>query len=294
MTDGTDRWHRWLLDARFGGDAAHGEKVLTETLYPIRDAVLDKAHLVAGETLLDVGCGDGLISFGALDRLGPAGRVIFTDISQDLLDHCRKAAGAEDVLGQCTFLRGPANDLSVVGDASVDVVTTRSVLIYVKEKAQAMHEFYRVLRPGGRISVSEPINVLMSGVDADRFYGYDITPVKALAAKVEALYESVQPRDTDPMMDFDDRDLVRFAQDAGFPEIGLELHVSVKTQTEAIPWERFTRTSANPLVPSFGDAIAKTLRLDEAAEFTAHLKPLVESGARLERMAIVHLTATKS
>ena len=294
MTEGTDRCYTWLLNRRFGGDAAHGHSVLTEILYPVRDAVLDNARLVPGETLLDVGCGDGLVSFGALDRLGPSGRVIFADVSQDLLDHCRRAANAEGVLSQCTFLLAPADDLAPVGDATVDIVTTRSVLIYLKDKAQAMREFYRVLRPRGRISLSEPINVLMAGRDPDRFYGYDITSVTALAAKVDALYESIQPRDTDPMMDFDDRDLVRIAHDAGFPDIGLDLHVCIKTQTEPVPWERFAHTSANPLVPTFGDAIAQALSPDEAAEFIAYLKPLVESGAGLERMAIARLTATKS
>jgi arsenite methyltransferase len=42
--------------------------------------------------VLDVGCGDGLIAFGALDRVGEEGQVIFSDISQDLLDHCRSLA----------------------------------------------------------------------------------------------------------------------------------------------------------------------------------------------------------
>jgi SAM-dependent methyltransferase len=55
----------------------------------------------------------------------------------------------------------------------VDVVTTRSVLSYVKDKETALREFYRVLRPGGRIGVFEPINVLMH--DPDRLFGYDIT-----------------------------------------------------------------------------------------------------------------------
>ena len=87
MTDGLDRWHRWLLDGRYGGDAAYRERTLIETLYPVRDKVLDKARLQPGETLLDVGAGDGLIAFGALQRLGPAGRVIFAEISRDLLDH---------------------------------------------------------------------------------------------------------------------------------------------------------------------------------------------------------------
>ena len=124
MTDGPDRWHRWLLDVRFGGNARYREKDLAEFLYPVRDTVLDKAHLAAGETLLDVGTGDGLIAFGALDRLGPSGHVIFSDISQDLLDHCRAVASAEGLLGQCQFLLAPADDLAAVTGASVDVVTT--------------------------------------------------------------------------------------------------------------------------------------------------------------------------
>jgi hypothetical protein len=48
MTEGPDRWHRWLLDVRFGGDAARREKDLTEFLYPVRDTVLDRARLAAG------------------------------------------------------------------------------------------------------------------------------------------------------------------------------------------------------------------------------------------------------
>ncbi len=267
--------------------------MLTESLYPVRNSVLDQARLAPGETLLDVGTGDGLIAFGALDRLGPSGRVIFSDVSQDLLDHCREAASAERLLDRCSFLLAPADQLTAVTDGSVDVVTTRSVLIYVKDKAQAMREFYRVLKPGGRLSLSEPINVLMSGCDPDMFYGYDITPVRAQAAKVEALYESIQPTGIDPMIDFDDRDLVRCAQDAGFPEIGLELWITVKTRREPVPWERFMRTSGNPLVPTFGDAMAQALSPEEATEFTRHLRPLVESGAGLERMAIAHLTAAK-
>ena len=173
--------------------------------------------------------------------------MIFSDISQDLLDHCRAVASAEGLLGQCQFLLAPADDLAAVTGASVDVVTTRSVLIYVKDKAQAMREFYRVLKPGGRVSLFEPINVLMSLADPDLFAGYDVTAVRTLAAKVRAIYESIQPPGVDPMIDFDDRDLVRHAQDAGFPQIDLELRVSVKARKEPVPWERCIRSSGNPL-----------------------------------------------
>jgi ubiquinone/menaquinone biosynthesis C-methylase UbiE len=293
MTDSPDRWHRWLLNVRFGGDAETRERVLTQRLYPVRDKVLDKAQLQPGDTLLDVGAGDGLIAFGALERLGPPGRVIFSDISQDLLDHCRKVAEAEGLLDRCSFVLAPADHLNGVPTASVDIVTTRSVLIYVADKAAALREFCRVLRPGGRISAAEPINRLMGWDDRSRFYGYDIRPVMALGEKVDAVYESIQPHGKDPMGDFDERDLVRQAEDAGFPVIDLELRVTVKNAKQPMPWERFLQMSGNPLIPSFGEAMDRALSPAEIAEFTAHLKPLVESGAGQERLVMAYLTAMK-
>ena len=146
MAKAPDRWHRWLLDVRFGGDPAARERLLTELLYPVRDTLLDKARLQPGDTVLDVGTGDGLIAFGAVERLGPSGHVVFSDISQDLLDHCRAAAAAEGLLDRCRFVVASADSLDGIADASVDVVTTRSVLIYVKDKAAALRAFYRVLR----------------------------------------------------------------------------------------------------------------------------------------------------
>ena len=293
METDPDRWHRWLLDVRFGGDAGAREQALTERLYPIRDKVLDNAGLWPGDKLLDVGVGDGLIAFGALERLGPSGSVVFSDISRDLLEHCRQAAAAEGALNRCSFVLAPADDLSGVPAASVDVVTTRSVLIYVKDKAAALQEFYRVLKPAGRISLAEPINVLMAVDDPARFSGYDVRPVMSLATRVQSLYDAIQPPGEDPMIDFDERDLVRFAEQAGFPEIELELRITVKGALPPMPWDRFLRTAGNPLVPPIGEALKRTLDAAEISDFTAHLKPLVESGTGQERMAFAYVTARK-
>jgi arsenite methyltransferase len=66
------------------------------------------------------------------------------------------------------------------------------------------------------------------------------------------------------MTDFDERDLVRYALKAGFAEVSLELQVSVKARKEPFPWERFLRTSGNPLVPAFGEALDRALSPHEA------------------------------
>ena len=58
-------WSQWLLNRRFGGDPQRMQKIL-DFLYPVRDKVLSHIDLGNNEILLDVGCGDGLIAFGAL------------------------------------------------------------------------------------------------------------------------------------------------------------------------------------------------------------------------------------
>jgi ubiquinone/menaquinone biosynthesis C-methylase UbiE len=266
--------------------------MLADTLYPWRDEILDRARLAPGDTLLDVGCGDGLVAFGALDRLGPSGHVIFSDISPDLLDHCRTAAAAEGVLDRCTFVQSPADSLAGIADGSADVVTTRSVLIYVKDKAAALREFCRVLRPGGRVSLFEPVNRLMRDQDG-RFSGYDVRQVAAIAAKVRAVYEAIQPPDSDPMLDFDDRDLVRLAEHAGFPEVSLDLRWRIRATVRPVSWEVFLRASGNPLIPPLGDVLDQALTAAERAAFTAAVRPQVEAGRGQDRLVVAFLTAVK-
>ena len=292
MTGNADRWARWLLGTRHGGDAALKERMLADTLYPWRDEILDRARLAPGDTLLDVGCGDGLVAFGALDRLGPAGHVIFSDVSPDLLDRCRAAAAAEGLLGQCSFVQASADSLAGIADGSADVVTTRSVLIYVKDKPAALREFCRVLRPGGRVSLFEPVNRLMRDQHG-RFSGYDARPVEAIAAKVRAVYEAIQPPDSDPMLDFDERDLVRHAEDAGFPEISLDLRWQIRATVRPVSWDTFLRAPGNPLIPPLGDALDQALTAPERAAFTDALRPQVESGRGQERAVVAFLTAVK-
>ena len=255
--------------------------------------VLHNARLAEGETVLDVGCGDGMIGFGALEKIA-SGTVILSDISQDLLEYVQSLARDIGLLDRCQFVRAPAEDLSALDDASVDVVALRSVLIYVSAKQQAFREFYRVLRPGGRLSLFEPINRF--GIAASDqphvFAGYDVTPVIDIAQKIKAVYRQLQPVDSDPMLNFDERDLIAYAEQAGFGEIHLELQVDI-VPPEEDDWHAFIRTAGNPNIPTIEEAMRQVLTLDEMERFTVCLRPLVEAQQGIHRRAVAYLWAVK-
>lgn len=289
-TSQQDIWSQWLLKRRFGGDRDRMQ-IMIEYLYPIRDKVLSQFHLKAGETLLDVGCGDGLIAFGALEKFDGC-RVIFSDISEDLLVHSESLAQEMNVRERCRFVRASAEDLSMLPDDSVDALTTRSVLIFVSAKQQAFREFHRVLKDGGELSIFEPINRFAFPEPPNRFGGYDVTPVANLAQRLEALYLRLQPPDTDPMTDFDERDLLAQAETAGFSEVHLELQAWAEPQREG-DWSAFLNTAGNPKIPTLAEAMQEVLTPAETERFTAHLRPLVEARQGVHRMAVAYLWGVK-
>ncbi|MEH1017859.1 class I SAM-dependent methyltransferase [Micromonospora sp. CPCC 206060] len=288
----TDRWAQWLLTRRDGDSAALRARY-TPDLAWLRDGVLDRADLAPEDVLLDVGCGTGLIGFGALDRLGPDGRVIFSDVSQDLLDHCRRTADGDE---RCSFLPAAAEDLAGVADASVDVVTTRSALMYSDRKATAFAEFFRVLRPGGRLSIFEPINRFTLQHRPDDLFGLSGgSPVDDLLARVRDVYRGATEAAERPMVDFDERDLLAWAVAVGFETVELDYRAQIEVPAEPIgDWEVLKRVAPNPLVPTYGEAIAAALADEERERLDAYMTTLAAAGTSTRRtMAVAFLRALR-
>lgn len=284
----SDCWADWIRTRRTGGDPEQEARMLEE-LAVVRDRVLDNARLSGGEALLDVGCGNGLIGFGALD-LG-AGEVVFADVSTPLLDDCRELAGKAGVLDRCRFLEARAEDLGELADASVDVVTTRSVLIYVKDKERAFAEFHRVLRAGGRLSIFEPINRFGMEERAGT-WGYTLDgEAAALMAKLTSLEGAYQGPD-DPMLDFDERDLLALVEAAGFFPIQLDYVAEVRP-LKPRRWETALHSSGNPKIPTLAEAMERALTAEERERLVAQLRPAVEEGRGVWRMGSAYLSAKR-
>jgi SAM-dependent methyltransferase len=283
----TDIWADWLRTRRTGGDPEYERRMLEE-LATVRDKVLGNAGLASGESVLDVGCGNGLIAFGALER---GANVVFADISRALLDDCRQLAADAGIADRCRFVEATATELDEIEDESIDVVTTRSVLIYVKDKERAFAEFHRVLRPGGRISLFEPVNRFGMAERRETFGGYDLGGVRDLMEKLTEVYARRQPPE-DPMLDFDERDLIALAESAGFFPIHLEYRADIEPP-EARNWDSFVHSSGNPKIPTLAEAMDEALTADERDRLVGALRPAVEEGRGAWRMGCAYLWAVK-
>lgn len=115
------------------------------------------ASLQPGEVVLDLGSGAGFDCFVAGRKVGPTGRVIGVDMTADMLSKARqnlKTYTAQTGLSNVEFRLGEIEHLPIA-DASVDVILSNCVLNLSPEKAQVWLEVARVLRPGGRVAISD-------------------------------------------------------------------------------------------------------------------------------------------
>jgi ubiquinone/menaquinone biosynthesis C-methylase UbiE len=116
------------------------------------------AQLGLGQTVLDLGCGAGLDSILAARRVGPAGKVIGVDMTEEMIAKARanaKTLGVKNV----EFLHGNLEQLPLENE-TIDVAISNGVFNLCQDKQRALAETYRVLKPGGSLLMAD---ILLEG-----------------------------------------------------------------------------------------------------------------------------------
>jgi SAM-dependent methyltransferase len=271
--DRSDAWSQWLLRDRFGGDQQL-EQRYRRGLQAIRDRILRRAQVEASSVVLDVGCGDGLLGFGALEKVGLQGKVIFTDSSSELVEHCRKAALREGVASRCEFVVSDAQTLKPIADNSIDVIVSRAVLMYLKDRESAFRAFYRVLKPGGRLSICEPVNRIGYQGQPDLLRGTNFEAVADLKKRIDAYYEDEYP--DDPTRNFDADDLLNLAEAAEFRTLET-WRWDYSIPTPARNWEAILKTPPFAGMSTL-ERVLETFSPEDRERFDRNVRPQVGCG----------------
>ncbi len=160
------------------------------------------ASLRHGEVVLDLGSGGGVDAFLAAREVGDSGRVIGIDMTPEMLSKARRNA-EQGQFGNVEFRLGEIEHLPVA-DASVDVIISNCVINLSPDKPQVFREAWRVLKPGGRLAISDVVasTELPAGMRDDPYLHSACVAGASLVAELETwLTEAgftdirIQPRD---------------------------------------------------------------------------------------------------
>jgi ubiquinone/menaquinone biosynthesis C-methylase UbiE len=208
-----------------------------EEIRKLRIETTKRMQVVAGQKILDLGCGIGGATFLIADLTGPAGLVAGVDVSSALIDAAKHRArswpGIEFRVGDACAIPYP--------DGYFDAARSERVFLYLPDRLGAIHEMQRVVRPGGRVSLLD--------TDIDSTAIYSTNP--AMTRKMTSIVAALMPNPNSA------RELPALSKRAGLKNINIE------TFAITSPYEFLVRVMTDSLVKAAESGIITRTEVDE-------------------------------
>lgn len=205
--DSQPEWGASFAKASTDAMSFYDEIMVPRLFDPWAELLLDKVKLERGQAVLDVACGPGTVTRRAARRVGPEGNVTGCDLSPAMLSLAR-AKDPNDASAPIDYVECPADALAVPDD-SFDVVTCQQGLQFFPDRAAALAEMRRALRPGGRVGIA----VWCAIEDCPPFFALANALRQVLGSDVADAYEG------GPWGMPDSASLLELARDGGFTNV---------------------------------------------------------------------------